>query len=70
MRNFALKKRQDLGEHDTYPYYYFGQIEINGGVGLNFRFGFNVLEFIDFFLGWTTLDILGDDVTEEVSDSQ
>ena len=38
------------------------QLEVAGGLGLTVRFGFNPLELLDFIFGWTTLDILDDDV--------
>ena len=47
-----------------YPYYYFGQVEIVVGLGISLRCGVNVLEFVDFLVGWTTLDILADDVSQ------
>ncbi len=37
------------------------QIEVAGGLGLVARVGFNPLELVDFFLGWFSLDICGDD---------
>jgi hypothetical protein len=38
------------------------QIEVAGGLGLTVRLGFNPLELLDFIIGWTTLDILDDDI--------
>lgn len=38
------------------------QIEVAGGVGRTIRLGFNPGEFLDFILGWTTLDIFDDDL--------
>ena len=43
-----------------WPYY--TQVETVAGVGYGVRFGFNIGEFIDFLLGWTTIDIYGDDI--------
>ena len=43
-----------------WPYY--TQVEAVAGVGYGVRFGFNIGEFIDLLLGWTTIDIYGDDI--------
>ncbi len=41
-------------------------IEAGATLGVvGFDFGFNPVEFIDFLLGWTTLDITGDDAVPE-----
>jgi len=42
--------------------YYYTQIEVAAGLGYTVRLGFNPGELLDFLLGWTTIDILGDDV--------
>ncbi len=42
------------------PYYY-TQLEVAAGVYGTLRLGFNPGELLDFVLGWTTLDIFGDD---------
>lgn len=42
--------------------YYYTQLEVAAGAGYTVRLGFNPGELLDFLLGWTTLDILGDDV--------
>lgn len=52
-------------EKDYAPAYYFTQIEVMIGIVGGIRFGFNPGELIDFLLGWTTLDIYGDDVGVE-----
>ncbi len=39
----------------------FTQIELLAGLGLTVRLGFNPGELLDFLLGWTTLDLYGDD---------
>ena len=41
---------------------YFSQVELVAGLGLTARLGFNPGEFLDFILGWTTIDIFNDDV--------
>jgi len=41
-------------------------IEAGGGAIIGIRAGFNLAEFSDFLLGWTTLDILGDDVYHNI----
>jgi len=41
---------------------YFTQIEVQAGLLLVPRLGLNPGELLDFLLGWTTLDIFGDDV--------
>ena len=40
------------------------QIELAGGLLATLRLGFNPGELLDFLLGWTTLDIYGDDIEE------
>ena len=45
-----------------YPLYYFTQIEVVVAVGRSVRLGFNPGELLDFILGWTTIDIFGDDL--------
>ena len=44
------------------PIPYWTEVEAVVGVGGSLRLGLNVGEFIDFLLGWTTLDIFGDDL--------
>ncbi|MCX6985450.1 MAG: hypothetical protein NT118_11985, partial [Lentisphaerae bacterium] len=41
---------------------YFTDIEVVGGLWTTLRFGFNPGELFDFILGWTTVDIYGDDI--------
>ncbi len=41
---------------------YYTQVEVAVGVGGTLRLGFNPGELLDFLLGWTTLDILRDDL--------
>ncbi len=42
-------------------------VEVGATLGVvGFDIGFNPVEFVDFLLGWTTLDITGDD-TENFS---
>ena len=43
------------------PYYY-TQIEVAVGFLATIRAGFNPGELLDFLLGWTTIDIFGDDI--------
>jgi hypothetical protein len=41
-------------------------LEVGACIGLvGFDLGFNPVEFVDFLLGWTTLDITGDDAVPE-----
>ncbi len=42
--------------------YYYTQLEVAGGLGYTARVGFNPGELLDFVLGWTGIDIFGDDV--------
>ena len=53
---------------------YFTDFQVVAGVGPSFRVGANPGELIDFLLGWTTLDIYGDDVAgapiEEVTETE
>ncbi len=45
---------------------YYTQLEVAAGALLvGARVGFNPGELLDFLLGWTTLDIYGDDVREQ-----
>lgn len=44
------------------PVHYYTQIEIALGMWKSCRLGFNPGELLDFILGWTTIDILSDDV--------
>ena len=44
------------------PPYYYTQVEAAIGFGGTLRLGFNPGELLDFLLGWTTLDIYGDDL--------
>ncbi len=46
----------------TYPYYYYTQVEAVLAIGGGFRVGVNPGELLDFLLGFTTLDLFGDDV--------
>lgn len=41
------------------------QFEATFGLGVGVRAGVNVAEILDFILGWTTLDICGDDIAAE-----
>lgn len=41
---------------------YWSQLEVVVAVGLSIRLGFNPGEFLDFILGWTNIDIYGDDL--------
>ena len=44
------------------PWPYLTNIEAGGGAFLTFRVGANPGELLDFVLGWTTLDLFGDDI--------
>lgn len=48
-----------------WPYY--TQVEILAGIGGGIRLGFNIGELVDFLLGWTTIDIYGDDIEEQAT---
>ena len=37
------------------------QFELSAALGIGPRAGFNLMELIDFIVGWSTLDVLGDD---------
>jgi len=41
---------------------YWSEVEVVVAVGLSLRLGFNPGELLDFILGWTTIDIYGDDL--------
>jgi hypothetical protein len=49
---------------------YFTQIECVMGLGVNLKIGFNPGELIDFILGWTTIDIYGDDIEMKILEVQ
>jgi len=42
--------------------YYYTQLEVAAGLWYTVRLGLNPGELLDFLLGWTTIDIFGDDV--------
>jgi len=52
---------------EPYPIEFFTQIEAALGLGFFIRLGVNPGEILDFILGWTTLDMFGDDVGVEDS---
>lgn len=59
MNETQLRRHKDtegVGASGSY------QIEAAVGLGLVFRVGINVGELVDFILGWTTIDIFGDDI--------
>jgi len=69
------KVYQGEGSGSKYPYNhttqvsgfcesYYTQIEVVGALGPSIRLGVNPGELLDFVLGWTTLDIYGDDLTK------
>lgn len=49
---------------------FYSEIELAGGLLFTVRLGFNPGEFLDFLLGWTTLDIYNDDLTRGVDHRQ
>lgn len=57
------EKRKPYG----YPKSYAWQLEIFLGLRYSFRLGFNIAEFADFLLGFTSYDLLGDDVSGNTS---
>ena len=46
-------------------WHYYTQVEFAGGVGFTIRIGANAAELADFLLGWTTLDIMADDLAAQ-----
>ena len=50
-----------IDKDEIAPYYY-SQIEFVAAFGGSIRFGFNLGEFLDLMLGWTTIDIYEDDI--------
>ncbi len=46
----------------TFHSNYYTQLEFAAGIRYGFRIGFNIGETLDFILGWTTIDILKDDI--------
>lgn len=52
---------------ENIPAPYWTNIEVSGGALIGMRVGFNPGELLDFLLGFTTLDIYGDDFITETS---
>jgi hypothetical protein len=52
----------DRGIGRRYAAYYLTQCEVAAGLWRTARLGVNPGELLDFLLGWTTLDIFGDDI--------
>ena len=44
---------------------YLTQVEVQDGVVLTYKVGFNLGEFADFILGWRGLDFLDDDMSRK-----
>jgi hypothetical protein len=59
------KPKKPNGYPSTYPF----QIEIFGGIYYSFRLGINFSEILDFLLGFTTYDLLDDDI-DSISDPE
>lgn len=57
------EKRKPYG----YPKSYVWQIELFVGLRYSLRLGFNIAEFADFLVGFTSYDLLGDDVSGKTS---
>ncbi len=57
------EKRKPYG----YPKSYAWQIELFLGLRYSLRLGFNIAEFADFLIGFTSYDLLGDDVSGKTS---
>ena len=51
------------------PATFLTQIDLVGGFIGTARIGFNVGEFLDFALGWATIDIYGDDLHNSTTNS-
>jgi hypothetical protein len=51
---------QDKDHPLLHPFY--TQIEVAGGFIATLRVGFNPGELLDFIVGWTTIDLFGDDL--------
>lgn len=49
-------------------YSYYTEVQVAVGVGFMIRLGVNPGEFLDFLLGFTTLDLYGDDVAGKPRD--
>lgn len=52
-------------KHNESRYPFYTQIEAVLALGPSLRLGFNPGELLDFILGWTTLDIFGDDLARK-----
>jgi hypothetical protein len=51
-----------IGSFDEGRWFNAWQLEADLGLGIGVRAGVNLAEIVDFILGWTTLDICGDDI--------
>ena len=49
---------------------YYTQVEAVVGILVTLRLGLNVGELVDFVLGWTTIDIYGDDLRREQTEGE
>jgi hypothetical protein len=69
---FAFLPNAGPQENDIIParLHYYSQIEVVIGVVKTLRLGFNPGELLDFILGWTTIDIFGDDIESRHSSSR
>lgn len=76
-KNFVASSR--VGEDTYIPFIttldsessiaYYGEVEAVVAIWYSVRVGFNVLELLDFVLGWTTLDIFNDDIGRKDKES-
>ena len=51
------------------PLHYYTQLEVALGIGLTVRLGINLGELVDFIVGWTSYDILKDDLGSRTTES-
>lgn len=63
---FGPKSNRKSGGYAKYnPFAYWTEVEAAIGLGGTVRLGVNLGEAVDFLLGWTTLDIFGDDIASK-----
>ena len=67
--SLTAQRGKTIAARSPFPFYtasdnpaHMTQIEIAGGLGLTIRLGFNPGELIDFILGFTSMDLYGDDL--------
>ena len=77
----AAERKKQFGAESRWPFIhklapyrpcpsYYTQVDVVIALGLSVRIGFNAGEFVDFLLGWSAIDIYGDDLEKEQESNQ